>query len=171
MRMKCTMEHRFGWPLDQLAPLLANEELVDFEDLPNVSKRKFLERRREGNKIYKVCEWNVHGQIPKAAQRLIRPEMLTFTEYTVWDDGDCTFDSRIEPHFLKNILKCGTRSRWSAAGPDKTNRRIDMVIEVRIPIIGQLVEGTIIDHMKKNTEKSTEVLRGVLTRRLGPPSA
>ncbi len=169
--MKCTLDHRFNWPLDKIAPLLANEELVDFEDLPNVSKRKFIERRREGTKIFKVCEWNVHGQIPKAAQRIIRPEMLTFTEHTVWDDNDCTFESRIEPHFLKNIVKCTTRSKWSNAGAGLTHRHIEMLIEVKIPIIGQLVESTIIDHMKKNTEKSTEVLKKAFESRIGPQTA
>ncbi|MFA6449636.1 MAG: DUF2505 family protein [bacterium] len=169
--MKFGMDHTFGWPLEKIAPLLAHEELVDFEDLPNVSKRKFLERRREGNKTIKVCEWNVHGQIPKAAQRVIRPEMLTFTERTVWDDDTCTFDSRIEPHFLKSIVTVATRSQWSAAGPDKTKRHIDTFLEVHIPLIGQIMEKTVADYLKKNTEKSTEVMKNVLTRRLGPQTA
>jgi hypothetical protein len=166
--MKIVMDHIFGWPHERIVPLLTGEELVDFEELPNVSKRKILGKRREGKKLYKDCEWNVHGQIPKAAQKVVRPEMLTFTEHTVWDDDTCTFVSRIEPHYLKNIIKVETRSQWSVAGTDRTRRHIEMTLEVHIPILGQIVEHTIADHMRKNTEKSAEVLKSVLTRRLGP---
>jgi hypothetical protein len=165
--MKFTLDTEFDWPLEKIAPLLAHEELVDFEDLPNVSRRKFLERRREGNKTIKVCEWNVHGRIPKPAQRIIRPEMLTFTEHTVWNDDTCTFDSRIEPHYLKSIFKVRSHSRWSAHGSGKTRRHIETVVEVNIPFIGQLVERAIIDQLKKNTEKATEGAKKALARRLG----
>ncbi len=169
--MKFTYDSVFAWPLERIVPLLAHEELVDFEDLPNVNARKVIERRREGNKTYKVYEWDVHGKIPKPAQMIIRQGMLAFTEYTVWDDDTCVFDIRIEPHHLKNVFNVTTSSTWSAVSETETKRHIETAVEVNIPVVGPLLERTVLEHIRRNTEKATEVMRRALAARLDTQTA
>ena len=169
--MKFLLKHQFNWPLEDIVPLLAGDtEVLDMEDMPNVSARREIERRWEGTKLYKKFEWDVHGQIPRAAQRIIRPEMLNFIEDSVWDNDDSTFITQIIPRFLKKQITCSTKSKWTALNPKQSHRRFEGTLEIRIPVIGPLCERAIIDHLKKNCEKGAVDLRNVFTKKIGPPN-
>lgn len=169
--MKFKMTHDFNWPLEKLIPVLAgDEEVLNMEDMPNVSSRKEIERRWEGKKLFKKFAWNVHGQIPQVAQKIIRPEMLNFIEHSVWDNEKYMFDTKIEPHFLKKQIICSTTSRWAKLTEGKSRRQFEGTLEIKIPLIGQLVEGAIIDHLKKNVEKGAVDLKNVFVKKVGPPT-
>jgi len=168
-QMNYRIEDTFGWPIEAVVPLLGGDkELIAFEDLPNVNMRKQIMRRRDGTKLFKVFEWNVHGQIPKAAQKVISPEKLKFTEYSVWDDETCCFDTRIEPHFMKNLVSCHSKSTWRRLDDARSHRVIEGRLDIQIPLIGPVVEKTIIDYLKKNTAKGTVAMKKVFTERIGP---
>jgi hypothetical protein len=170
--MKYRIEDTFGWPVDAVVPILGGEkELIEFEDLPNVSKRKQIERRRNGAKLYKVFEWNVHGQMPKAAQKIISPDKLTFTEHSVWDDDARCFDTWIEPHFLKNLISCRSKSAWHPIDGGRTRRVIEGQVDFHMPIIGPLVEGAVVDYLKKNTAKGTVQMKKAFEEKIGPENA
>ena len=82
----------FGWPCSDIVQFFIDGvDLVPHESLEDVKMRKELENRREGKKVYTSGEWCVHGQIPKIAQKIIKPEMLTFFEETIWDDDEASF--------------------------------------------------------------------------------
>lgn len=168
--MKTELVHYFNWPAEKIIEILkAGEDLFSMEDLPNVSSRKEIEKRRTGSKLYRKYEWCVHGQIPPIAQKFIKPEMLTFVEDTVWDDNTSTFDVKVIPHFLKNSLTCYTKSKWGAANNIRTKRIVECAITVKIPIIGPILEKTILDYFKKNNDKSADAIIKGLTKRLGSP--
>jgi len=167
--MKFSMDHQFDCPAEKIIGMLkAGEELCRMEDLPNVSSRKILERRRDGKKVYNRVEWCVHGQIPKIAQRILRPEMLTFIEESVWDDDDATFRTKIIPHYLKDKIKCNTTSQWSAAADGNARRRFGGELVISIPIVGPVAEMTIIDYLKKNNDKNAVIVRKFLQEKFGP---
>jgi len=166
--MKFSMDHYFDTPADKIIDMLkAGEDLCRMEDLPNVSSRKVIERRREGKKMFSRIEWNVHGQIPKIAQKILRPEMLTFVEESVWDDDDTTFRTKIIPHYLKDKLSCNTTSQWSAAGDGKARRRFGGELVLNIPIVGPVAEKTIVDYLKKNNDKNAVIVRKFLQEKFG----
>jgi hypothetical protein len=168
--MDFKMEHSFDCPVGKITPILAaGEDLVPMEDLPNVSQRKVIERKREGTKLHSKLEWCVHGQIPKIAQKLIDPDKLTFLEQTVWDDETATFTTRIIPHFLKDKFDCRTTSAWSAIDANRAKRTFSGKLEIKIPIIGSIVEKTIIDYLKKNNDKNAVMVTKALLERFGPP--
>ncbi|HOO56337.1 MAG TPA: DUF2505 family protein [bacterium] len=166
--MNFNMLDDFNWPIDEIAKLLADEELVNFDDLPNVTKRKQIERRWEGTRLYKKFEWNVHGQIPKIARKLIKPEMLSFIESSVWDNEKYRFETKITPHYLKKLINCKTVSQWEKTGENSARRKFFGNLDVNIPVIGPVVEKAMLDQMKKNTDKGTVELRRIFEERIGP---
>ena len=169
--MKFKLEHDFNWPADKITDILKRgEDIIPMEDLPNVSQRKRVEQRREGDKLYSKLEWCVHGQIPKIAQKVIRPETLTFIEQTIWDDNTCMFTTRIIPHFFKDKLVCRSTSQWLPIGENKCRRTFQGNIEVKFPLFGKIMEKTIVDYMRKNNDENAVMVRKALEKRFGPPS-
>lgn len=169
--MDFNMVHEFGWPAEKITAILAaGEDLVPMEDLPNVSRRKVVERRREGSKMYCKTEWCVHGQIPKIAQKIVRPETLTFQELTIWDDETTTFTTKIVPHFFKDKFICRTTSAWAANSAGNCKRTFAGSLVIKFPLFGAILEKTIIDHLKKNNDENAVMVRAALTKRFGPPS-
>ena len=170
--MKFSMYHYFDWPVEKITSIMkAGEDLYPMEDLQNVSARKRIRQERVGSKIHRVYEWCVHGQIPKIAQKIIRPDMLTFTEETVWDDDLCSFTSKITPHFLGNTIYCVTSSTWSAGGENRARRHVESTITINIPVIGPVAEKAIVDHFKKNNDQSAELVRKHLALRYSQPAS
>lgn len=168
--MQFKIVHTFNWPADTIIDILSTgEDLTPPEKLSNVSARKVIELKREGKNFYRRTEWCVHGQIPKVAQKVVSAEMLTFIEESTWDGTDGIFKTRIIPHFLKGTLTCTSTSKWFAAGPAATRREYAGVVEIRLPIIGGLLEKTIVDYLKKNTEENAAMVAEALALRLGAP--
>ena len=166
--MDFKMEHIFECHVGNIIPMLAaGEDLIPMEDLPNVSQRKVIERRREGTKMYSRLEWCVHGQIPAIAQKIISPDKLTFEEQSIWDDETQKFSTRIVPHFLKDKFDCRTYSAWSACSETKSRRIFSGTLIIKVPIIGPIMEKTIIDYLKKNNDKNAVLVAKALADRFG----
>lgn len=169
--MRFHMEHQFNWPTEKIVEILkSGQYLVPMDKMPNVNEYREVSVERKGSKIFKKCEWCVHGKIPKMAQKVIRPEMLTFIENTVWDDETTTFTTKIIPHFFKNQFDCRTQSKWGSAGEGKTVRKFQGNIIIKFPLIGPPVEKAIIQQLKANNDRNAVLVREALAERLGPPT-
>lgn len=165
--MKFTSTHTFEWPVERIVGLLkAGEDLFPVEYLPSVNARKPIEVKREGSKIFRTFEWCMYGQIPRAAQRMLSPEMLTFVEESVWDDELCAFTSRIIPRYFKDTITCESVSAWKEH-PAGAERRIDSEAIVDIRVVGGMVEKAIVDAFMKSNDMSAELIRKGLSERLG----
>lgn len=165
--MKFTSTHTFEWPAEKIIGLIkAGEDLFPVESLPNVNARKPMEQRREGSKIYRTFEWCMFAQIPRAAQRMITPEMMTFIEESVWDDDLCAFESRIMPLYFKDTITCESLSAWRdhASGAERV---IDSTVLVDIPVVGGMVEKAVVDAFMKSNDMSADLIRKGLATRLG----
>lgn len=162
-------EDHFGWPARDIIQFFVDGvDLVPQEMLDDVKAKKELVSRREGTKAYYKSEWCVHGQIPPLAQKIVRPEMLTFIEDTVWDDEAAMFSTKITPHFFKKQLVCETTSKYWDDGNGGAKRDFRGKIHVNIPIIGPVVESAIVDGLRKNNKQNYNLMIKELTRRLGP---
>jgi len=164
--MDFTMTHKFDFPVETVTDILkAGEDLFPMEELQNVSARTRIYQKREGSRILRKYEWNVHGQIPPLAQKIFKPETLMFIEESVWDDDRCCFESRIIPHHFKNVMKVTSKSTWSAAPGGGAQRRIESSISINIPVVGPIAEKVIIEHFKKNNDQSAEMIRKNLAKK------
>lgn len=149
----------YDYYIDTVTDILmeSKEPVYDLLDLPNVSSSKPLSERDEGDKRYIKAEWCVHGQIPKLAQKLVKPDMLTFVEDSVWDRKTKTYSTKIIPHHFANKVNCRHKVEFKDNGDGRTQRIISGFFEVTIPIIGPVFEMAVIGHIKQNAQEDYNI--------------
>ncbi len=127
------------------------------ESMSNVASVKLVERKDyPDGKIHVKMEFCAHGQIPKAVQHLLKPEMLTWREISTWEPATKRYNFEIKPNYFSNVFSC--KGFWSYAekGPNKTSQFCDGVLEIKIPIFGQIIEKAIWPNLEKNWIESYE---------------
>ena len=134
-------------------------ELVPFMD--NVSAIETVERRDGPNGPHLLNRWRADaGQVPAAARKIIKPEMLEWLDSADWNDAEHYVDWKIESAVFKGMYTCTGRNRVVVDGDDV---RIvisgDMAVDPkRIPglpgflakKVVPVVEGYLIERMKPN---------------------
>jgi hypothetical protein len=151
---KYKIVHYYDYSLETVAKLLMDNEtpLYDLVDLPNVSQNKLLDERVVGDKKYIKVEWCVHGQMPPIVQKVIKPNMLTFVEESVWDRTTKVYTTKIIPHFFRNQIDAHHKVEFFDNGDGRTRRVLSGVFEIKIPIIGAIFEGLVLTYLKQNCE-------------------
>lgn len=152
-------------PLDVTVHLLMETPgIYDLQDLPNVSKSELMEERDAGDRKYIKVKWNVHGQIPPLAQKIIKPEMLTFIEDSVWDRKTLTYSTKIIPHFFKQQVDCRHKVEFFDNGDGRTKRVLSGFFEFKVPIIGPLFEVVVIKYLKQNSDADFKLSSNALKK-------
>ncbi len=128
--------------LTELVPYLRNVRRIE------VASREELADGR----VCFVNRWYAAGEIPKAVQAVIKPEMLTWLDRATWDDKDKTCRWTIETMFFKDNVKCSGVNYYKPEGDHKTKLEItgDLTIMVKgIPGVPKLLEKTIASQVEK----------------------
>jgi hypothetical protein len=173
---KYTITHYYDYFIDTVTYLLMDSEvpLYDLMELPNVSSNKPIENRDEGDKKIIKNEWCVHGQLPKIAQKIIKPDMLTFLEDSVWDRKTRVYSAKIIPHHFKKQFDAHHRVEFYDNNDGRTRRVLKGVFEAKIPIIGPIFELAILKYLKENAESDFKISSISLTKYIeknGDPNA
>jgi len=157
--MKLKAEYVFDADMDKtldvcVTKTIGNEEYFK-EMMPNVSSVKVVQfkTRPDGKQDVKY-EFCAHGQIPKAIQHLLRPEMLTWWEISTWDPATKKYNFEIKTHFFTNLFTCKGYWTYESRGPKKTAQICIGVLEIKIPIFGPMIEKAIWPNLEKNWEES-----------------
>ncbi len=170
--MKFEMIDNFDFPAQQIIEMLSRgEALCPMDELPNVSYHNIVETRRQGKKLFSTVEWSVHGQIPKLAQKILTPEMLTVTEKTVWDDDEARSCTHVIPLHFKHKVTFNITSAWKADAGGLAIREVQGVFSVDIPFVGSAIEKTVVQKLKQNNEENVALLKKHLARKLGRRNA
>lgn len=132
-------------------------ELVQF--LPNVSSIVVKEREDEGARTRLVNLWTAKTEIPAAAQRFLKPEMLMWNDHADWDASSYTCHWRIETLAFTEAVICSGRTVYTEQG-DATELQISASLELhldkaKIPrllagSIKPVVERVVIANLKPN---------------------
>lgn len=146
--------HYYDFSLKTVCYLLMDHQPPIYEliDLPNVSQAKLLEEKDLGDKKLIRNEWCVHGQIPKLAQKIIKPDMLTFIEDSVWDRKTLIYSTKIIPHHFKKVIDAHHKVEFFDNKDGRTKRILSGVFEVKIPLIGPIFEIAVLQQLKQNCE-------------------
>ncbi|MBK8013298.1 MAG: hypothetical protein IPK13_18330 [Deltaproteobacteria bacterium] len=81
-------------------------KLVPF--LPNIKGIEVLSRQDEPElgQTRLVNRWHAKGDIPKVAQKILKPEMLAWDDHASWDERAWTVDWRIETKMFTESVRC-----------------------------------------------------------------
>lgn len=144
--------------LAEMQPYLPTIESIDVESYERVDE--------DTVKIVNI--WRAaDSEVPKLAQKFIKPEMMMWTDRATWKDDKFLCHWDMEVGFLKDAISCSGTTTYTSQG-DKTKVHIkgDLKVDARqIPGVPRLVAGKVGDTVEKFvvkmiTPNMTEVNRG-----------
>ncbi len=94
----------------------------------NIKGIKVLAREELSGKVKLHNEWTGRGEIPKVAQGLVKPEMLSWDDYAEWSDAEHIVRWNLKIRVFSDKFRCTGTNRLSAEGPNRT----------RVHLVGQL---------------------------------
>ena len=106
------------------------DKLVDLVPyLPNVRHIEVQSRQEQAGKIQCVNVWHGGGEIPAIARAFLSEEMLSWTEYNLWDEAAFTLEWRIETHGFTAAVSCvGKNTFVTTNGTTVVENRGQLVI-------------------------------------------
>lgn len=118
--------------------------------LPNV-RAITVEKREDGvggapGVTRMLNRWEAKGEIPKAAQAVIKPEMLAWLDHAVWDQDHWTVEWRIETRMFTENVKCFGKNRYLELSPQSTLLEIrgELTVDLKgIPGVPRLLAGAV----------------------------
>ncbi|MBI1948667.1 MAG: hypothetical protein HYS27_23475 [Deltaproteobacteria bacterium] len=130
--------HTYRDELQNLVPHLPNVrsiEVKESEDAPG----------GVASRTRKLNLWRAKADIPAAAQRLIKPEMLAWDDHALWDEADWTCEWRVVPHFFGDRIRCSGKNRYLVDGEHTILQiRGDLTVDANgLPGVPRLIAGTV----------------------------
>lgn len=158
--MKFRIEDRIPYPIERVYEA-QREKLADLAPfLTDVERIDVLEREvLPDGRIRFLNLWVGSGHdVPTLAKGFIKPEMLRWKDYAMWNPADRTCDWRIELGFLPDAIHCAGHNTWTADG-DQTVCVINGEIRIdatKVPGVPRLMAGKIGDTIEKFVVKMIE---------------
>lgn len=119
--------------------------------LDDIREIQVAGRQEDGEAVRLHNIWISDREVPSVAQRFIKPEHLRWDDFADWNTATKTCSWRIEPHALKNAVKCSGKTILHAH-PRGTRVELvgDLEINVKgIPGIPSFLAGTIAPQVEK----------------------
>ena len=138
--MKLKSEYVFNADLEKTIDICVTKTIgnVDYfkETMANVSSVKLIERKDlPDGKIHVKMEFCAHGQIPKALQHILRPEMLTWREISTWDPATRRYNFEVKTRYFTNMFTSKGYWEYISRGPNKTAQVCNGILEVNYPAL------------------------------------
>jgi hypothetical protein len=153
--MKLEADARISFPRELVFKTYRDRlpELVPH--LPDVQSIKVLEREEApGGKtgVTRLLNlWIGKAEIPKLAQAVIKPEMLQWDDYAVWDQNDWTCEWRVATKMFTESVKCGGKNRFIDEGATtKLEIRGNLEIDLKgVPGVPKFLAGSVAPVVEK----------------------
>jgi hypothetical protein len=161
--MKIDAEYVFNCPLEKTLDICVNQTIGNLqyfkESFENVADVKLIKLEEKDGKKHVIYEFCAHGQIPKAVQHLLKPDMLTWREISYWDSQKKEYHFSVKPHYFTNVFTCKGYWGYMERGPEKSAQVCHGDLIIRIPIFGNLVEKAIWTNLKRNWDDSDKKMK------------
>jgi len=113
--------------------------------LPNVKSITVLDRKDEGNLCKLKNEWWAKGEIPRAAQSVIKPEMLSWYDHAEWNQDTFSNKWRIQMRVMEKVVSCQGGNSFEVEGSGTVLKiRGDLNLDLKeVPGVPRFLAGTI----------------------------
>jgi nitrogen fixation protein len=139
--------------------------------LPNVKSIEVVERKEADGKVTLKNLWWAKTEIPKVAQSILKPEMLSWYDWATWDQATFSNVWHLELRAMKDVVECKGGNRFVEAGPNACilELRGDLTLHLKhVPGLPRMLAGTlgptiekfVVSMLKPNL---TEVAKGIET--------
>lgn len=140
--------------------------------LPNVRGIEVKSRREENARIYLVNEWHGGGEIPPVARAVLSETMLSWTDFSTWNDADFDTDWNIKTHAFTEAVRCVGKNRFLVDGDGTLiQSRGELIIDTsqihRVPsmlvgMVGGMVEDFLSKKIEPNLQQTAEGIQHYL---------
>ena len=94
-------------------------------------------------------------EIPGAAAKVLKPEMLIWIEESVWDPKTERFRWKVLPTAMKDKISCAGELWYEDQG-DTTRRVVQGEITIKIPFVGKVAEQAILANLQKTYDATAK---------------
>ena len=159
MATKFKLEHEFpDIPMSLFEEHLNHPELNEMmSNMPAFRSRELVETQKmnSGEIIWRF-KVVAGGEIPPAVQKVLSADMFSWWENSRFVPSEHCIHFNIEPVVAKGKFEGG--GRWQLYEHGKGTRRvIEGEMNVKIPFVGKLVEGFLVNELKRNFEVEPEI--------------
>lgn len=128
--------------------------------LPNIQERELLEENQDEKFLRRKVRYLAKGPIPTFAQKVLRPDMLSWVEETVYDKKNRVYQVKCVPHFFADRVENELTIRLLPDGKGGSLRIIEGVLNLKVPfLVRGMAENLVNRYLKDNTEKEYQVLK------------
>lgn len=153
--MKLEADSRISFPRELVYATYRDRlpELVPH--LPNVKAIRVEKREDDAGGVQGVTKilnlWEAKGEIPKAAQSILKPEMLAWLDHALWKQNDWTVEWRIETKMFTENIRCAGKNRFVASGASTIlELRGNLDIDLKgVPGVPRLLAGAVAPVVEK----------------------
>jgi hypothetical protein len=158
---------RIPFPRDIVFAAYRDDMVKLLPYLSNVRSIEVKSRKENGPVVELVNEWRGGGEIPAAVRAILSESMLAWTDYATWDSTSFHWDWRIEPHALKDALRCSGRTVLAEEGTGKTVGQFRGALEIDakkirgVPgflagTVGRAAEAFLVERIQSNLIETAE---------------
>ncbi len=157
-----TKRKQYKWP----APLdVVFDVAIDYpakhpevlSTMDDVEKAVVLKDEDQGGKRYIKYEFYSDAKIPGPVQKIIKPHMLNWIQEQWWDPKTNELKVKVTPNFMANVIKVTSGFRLESTGDATTTQHFEITVKCGIPLLGVIVEKTIVDKVIASTEKQLRI--------------
>ncbi|MSP55918.1 MAG: hypothetical protein EXR69_09995 [Myxococcales bacterium] len=130
--------------LTEVVPFMTNVDAI------NVIKREeFCDSPSVGKGPLRVTlhnEWVGRGEIPRAVQGIVKPEMIRWDDYAEWDEATWACRWELKVRVFRDSVRCSGTTRLLADGPSSTRVLVLGSLDIdlkEIPGVPRILAGTV----------------------------
>ena len=149
--MKISVPSTIGYSREQVFLAYRDDlpQLVEY--LPNIEKIDVALREEPQPGIVRFeNHWYAEANIPKVAQKFIKPDMLKWIDHATWNEDAWTCDWRIETMFMSEAVSCSGHNTFVERDDGTMDLLIEGDLKVNsIPGMPRLLAGTVAPQIEK----------------------
>lgn len=149
--MKLEADARIAFPRDLVFRTYRDRLPELAAHLPDIKSIRVDERKDEGDRSELVNSWEAETKIPKVAQAVIKPEMLTWLDFATWNLEDYSCEWRIQTRMFTEQVRCGGRNVYVEDGEATILKiRGDLEVDLKgIPGVPGFLAGRVRPHVER----------------------
>lgn len=166
---KFSSEHHFpGIEPDEFNELWNNLEVFQriTDSFGALKERTVIEQSEDENHMHRKVKYAVKGEIPKWAQSLLKPHMLSWDEETEYDKKTRVYKTKFIPHYFSEKIENDVMIRLLPDGKGGTRRISEGSLKIKITGLGRIAEKFMEGLITKTADKEYELMKKEVERYL-----
>jgi hypothetical protein len=120
------------------------EKLVPY--MPNIEEIVGKSSERDGSKLKVVRRWRAKAEVPRMAQKFIKPELFMWDDVATWDDDERSVEYYLESSVANDLYDARGKNQWVELDDGKMELRIQCTVLIypeRLPGVPRMLAGKV----------------------------